>query len=322
MINNIKKNIFSRIKKVFFYIIYYPKYILLKISGESDEIITIIDGGLGSQMSQYAIGQEIQHISGIQVSYDLTWYEKNGKDIYGKENRFFELEKIFPNIKIKKASKEKVNIYKKLFNKQKNGKNIQNLDELIFKSSPATKPIYLGGYWSSQIYTNYNLDNLRKNFTFSLSLDENNNKMLEKIISASCSVAIQIRMGDYIGSTLEVITQNYFKNAIEYIIKNVSITNINFFIFSTDSENAKKMLPLLSNNYTFVNINKNDNGAYDMYLMSHCHHFIISNSTFGFWPALLSNRSDKKIVIQPDKWLNTDTERLSSKYPCWIMMQC
>jgi len=80
------KRLLSIFKNIIFYFVYYPKYILLKLSGEADEIIIIIDGGLGSQMGQYVIGQEIQRITGIQVSYDLSWYENNGKDILGKEN--------------------------------------------------------------------------------------------------------------------------------------------------------------------------------------------------------------------------------------------
>lgn len=96
--------------------------------------------------------------------------------------------------------------------------------------------------------------------------------------------------------------------------------SIQYYIFITDPTKAKSMLPP-NNNYTFVNINDTDHGAYDMFLMSKCHHFIISNSTFGSWGALLSSRCPNKIVIQPDKWLNTDTEKIKPIYPGWIVLE-
>jgi len=301
---------------IIFYFLYYPKYILCKLSGEVDEIITIIDGGLGSQMGQYAMGQEIQRITGIQVSYDLSWYNICGKDMLNKENRIYELETVFPSITVKKASKKKINIYKKLFNKQKNGVLIQNLDGIISLSPP----IYLGGYYTSEKYTNYNIGNLRKIFTFGLSLEGENKQMMEQILLKEYSVAIQIRLGDYVGSISEVTTPKYFYSAIEYIYKKAASDKVHFFVFSTDMEKCKILLDSLPYTFTYVSINDNDHGAYDMYLMSHCHHFIISNSTFGFWPALLSDRCEDKIVIQPDKWIKTDIEKLKPKYPGWITM--
>jgi hypothetical protein len=321
--------ILRKLKNCILYFLYYLKYFLLKLSGEADEIITIIDGGLGSQMSQYAMGQEIQRITGIQVSYDLEWYDNCGKDILGKENRLFELNTVF-NINVRKAEKKKIKIYKYLFNKH-NNTLIKNLDDVIM-----TPPLYLGGYWSSEKYTNYNMENLRKLFTFQLSLDDKNKKMLDKILSYECSVAVQIRMGDYIGSALDVATPEYFHRAIEYICKYISIplptpphqtivnqqnNNVHFFVFCTDTKQCKDILGALPYEFTYMDINDNDHGAHDMYLMSHCHHFIISNSTFGIWPAKLSDRSKNKLVIQPDKWLKTDTKKIESR-DNWITMEC
>lgn len=287
------------------------------IRGGDKEIIAIIDGGLGSQMGQFAMGQEIQRITGIPVSYDVTWYKDYGKDIQGRENRNYELETIFPKIKINKAPDNKVMIYRKLFNKHKSDALIQDLDTVDF-SRP---PIYLGGYWSSEKYTKYNLANLKEMFEFGLVLDADNQNMFEKIQTAKCSVAIQIRMGDYIGSVLDVVTPLFFQKAIEYIMKKISTFEIDFFVFSTDPEKSKTYLPV-EYNYTFVNINDNDRGAYDMYLMSQCQHFVISNSTFGIWAALLSDRSNEKIVVQPDKWLKTDIKKMKPKYSGWTVMEC
>jgi hypothetical protein len=85
-------------------LVYFFFYAVSKLRGSGNEIIAIIDGGLGSQMSQYAIGQEIQRITKVPVSYDISWYTYRAKDILGKENRFYELEKVFPAITVKRLA--------------------------------------------------------------------------------------------------------------------------------------------------------------------------------------------------------------------------
>jgi len=308
----------QKIKKAITSFFYYIEYFFLKLFGETDEIIVVIDGGLGSQMSQYLLGYEIHRITKSIVSYDLSWYENNNKDIKGIENRKYILEAVFKNIELKKASKKKIKLYKQLFNRQNNKLLIQNLDSINLLSLP----IYLGGYWKTDIYSNYDIEDTRLKFTFNLSLDDKNKKMLNLILNNNCSVSIQLRFGDYIGSVLDIITPNYFYNAIKYIENAFLNSNLHFFIFSNDIEKSKLYLKYLYNRFTFIDINDNDSGAYDMFLMSQCHHFIISNSSFGFWPALLSNRCENKIVIQPDKWINTESKKLKPKYPGWIMLEC
>jgi glycosyltransferase involved in cell wall biosynthesis len=312
------KWIIKNIYIIFSILMTYSQILFLRF--EKGEIIARIDGGLSSQMLQYIIGQEIQRITGKRVSYDLSWYNDGAKDILGIENRFYELERVFPHLIVKKANKEKINIYKRLFNKQTPGILVQNLDTLNLSKTP----IYLGGYWESKKYSSFDLDKLRDTFSFTLKLDAANRQMLNKIHAQDCSVAVQIRLGDYLGSVHDIITPEYFDNAINYVIKNVFPANPHFFIFTNDHKKSKVFITQQNSvsiqQITFVNINDNDHGAYDMYLMTQCHHFIISNSGFGYFPALLSVRSKNKIVVQPDKWYKTDSKKIAAKYPGWIVM--
>jgi hypothetical protein len=204
------------------YLFTYLRYLFFKLNKNGKaEIITIIDGGLGSQMSQYAMGQEIQRITGVQVSYDLSWYDRYGKDINGKKNRFFELDKVFPAITVRKAISKKCLLYRKLFNKYRSERLTNNLDEIDL-SKP---PIYLRGYWKTSKYSNYNIDSIRKMFTFDLKLDDKNTYYFNEIRSCNCSVAIQIRLGDYLGSILNIINQGYFYDAIDYLITKITKVN-------------------------------------------------------------------------------------------------
>jgi hypothetical protein len=99
-----------------------------------------------------------------------------------------------------------------------------------------------------------------------------------------------------------------------------------FFVFSNEIEWSRKLLVELNEELEIIYVDNNDNdkGAADMYLMSNCSHFIISNSSFSWWPAWLSTRSPEKIVIMPEKWLADETpeQRFSMKVDSWLVEQC
>ena len=61
------------------------------------------------------IGQSCQDwtcILGEDVGYDLSWYKKNGMDVDRRFARTFELEEMFPNIRLKSFGKFKTWFYR------------------------------------------------------------------------------------------------------------------------------------------------------------------------------------------------------------------
>jgi hypothetical protein len=85
---------------------------------------------------------------------------------------------------------------------------------------------------------------------------------------------------------------------------------------------CREILAGMDEKFVFVDNNDNDSGEADMFLMSRCAHFIISNSSFSWWPAWLSRRSPGKIVVMPDVWLANESlaGKLRMRVDGWALL--
>ena len=120
---------------------------------------------------------------------------------------------------------------------------------------------------------------IRNDFKFIPPTDSFNKKMSFLIVNTFNSVAIHIRFFDpiYLFNSENNINIKYYKNAINLI--NNKIKNPHFFIFSDNIKAAKLMLESEDLNITYINNNNVEEMAYaDLWLMTKCQHFILSNS--------------------------------------------
>ena len=133
----------------------------------------------------------------------------------------------------------------------------------------------------------------------------NANQEIGSLIRSSKSVSIHVRRGDYLTSKIycNLGESEYYNNAIKYISKKDD--NLQFLIFSDDSEWCKKNLKLPSNSI-FVDWNRKSDSYIDMQLISMCKYNIIANSSFSWWGAWLNSNNDK-IVIAPNNWFSKDS---------------
>ncbi len=128
------------------------------------------------------------------------------------------------------------------------------------------------------------------------------------------SVAISIRCGeDYLNSNLNVFSEGFFYKGIDYIKKRVN--NIKIYIFSDDINKCKALFSF-GQEVTYIE----DASDYEgITIMSKCKHFIISNSSFSWFGAYLSNY-EEKIVIAPEKWYKNKKEGEDIYFPNMIRM--
>ena len=115
---------------------------------------------------------------------------------------------------------------------------------------------------------------------------------LYPFIHSSTITSISIRRGDYLiySDYHPVVSKEYIEKAITLVPKNDY-----YFIFTDDFSWCKENINIP--NIMFIELPPHE----QMWLMSMCDDFIISNSSFSWWGAYLS-RNPNKVVIAPETW--------------------
>ena len=100
---------------------YKVEYLMNKNnSAESDKdertIIIWQSDGFTGQLGKYFIGESIkQNYDNVRIKYDITWHLNWGMDCFKKEKRIFDLTNCFPDLDIEIATKDEIEMYKRLF---------------------------------------------------------------------------------------------------------------------------------------------------------------------------------------------------------------
>ena len=255
-----------------------------------------MDGGLGSQMWQYALSLAVAKSSSFTVKHELSWFRHYAKDIRGVENRLFILKRVFTNINLRFPSENERLFFQIALNRYPD--SICNFDPDILALKQST---YLGGYYVNAQYVTRAEKEIREAYVFAPAVKESNHAILQTIHAAPMPVAVHVRRGDYIGSIHEVLTARYFERAFKMLAAALQ-PKPTFFVFSNGMEWTKKAFAGLPYDFVYVDANDNDSVAGDLFLMTQCKHFIISNSSLSWWGAWLSQRAENKTVIMPSKW--------------------
>ncbi len=288
-------------------------------------IIVRLKGGMGNQMFQYACGRALSLRHNVPLKLDTSFYDLNLK---GVTKRGYDLDVFTIQADIAEQSdipflyklySSKLFVYfvtlvRKFF-KSKGQEKSFNFDASIFNKGDN---LFLDGYWQSPKYFSDIEEVIRKDFIVKEALPENIQKLALEIKSQN-SLCVHVRRGDYVGNaTHEVVTNTYYKDAVEVISGKTTLGHV--YVFSDDiawcRENVQFDIPT-----TYVGdeyAGKKAEG--NLFLMSLCNHFIIANSSFSWWAAWLSpNKS--KIVVCPKQWFADASIDASDVIPLdWIKM--
>lgn len=268
-------------------------------------MIVRIFGGLGNQLFQYATARNCCELNPQRLYLDVDCNS-------GVTKRDFELDKLniskyhlLSNICSKQYGLlrgiNNSDLKSKTFSFFKYGKENE---DFVFQDISKYK--YIDGYWQNESYFNNIKDILISEFSYEGKFD-NSRLLLNNKIKDENSVGIHVRRGDYLSLDMyEVLSLDYFQNSINII--NEKVDNPIFYIFSDDICWCKEAF----NDFENVRFVEGNSALEDFELLKSCKHKIISNSTFSWWAAWLSD-SAYSINIAPSEWYKDKTTNKKCK---------
>lgn len=186
----------------------------------------------------------------------------------------------------------------------------QDLPSLI--SDLATKEfIYLSGYWANSAVPELVRAEMRQAL-LSVPLASARIAELGEQLRSSTGIAVHVRRGDFFTDVAPqhgVLTNEYFFQAIETLYEQGDT----LFFFSDDPEWCRATFHEF-NFATFVEPDPADLAIEHMVLMSKAQKFVLSNSSFSWWSAWLSEVHGSNIV-RPHVWVGGNLEQAETVYP-------
>jgi hypothetical protein len=282
-------------------------------------------GGLGNQMFQYALGLYLARRNNTELVIDDTILYERDQAHEIVTHRDLDLDIL--NVDLRQASLKEIQQFNGTSYTHLSGKIMNKMiwelgkkRNLIVEKGRRFQPEImllpdnkcLVGAWQSEKYFKPVEAEIRRQFTFRKELIGKAANLADEILNCT-SLCINVRRGDYVTSPvysqmLGTMPLEYFTKALEYIRSQTRIDRI--YIFSDDMAWCKEFLqfPEL---VTFVEHDlAGPKFSTYLNLMTLCTHFIIPNSSFGWWGAWLGKRPSK-IVVAPLHWFK-DTEQDSS----------
>lgn len=287
-------------------------------------------GGLGNQLFQLAFALSRKHVSKAVFIGCSDEIKELTLLILGRSEKF-KIEVIFidqmsflhrklRNLAIRTSSKGSRILHELLwrsliefllgvlstFTSYRGTAHISNgtgFDEGIDVDFSSGSHIYLG-YFQSHIWAENSLNEIRMGIS---EMFEAGNKDFEsqKYDVRSSSVFVHYRLGDYLDKRnrkFGTITQSYIDRAIKILQKSVT-GDCEVLVFSNDVEQARLLMQTLRTESVSL-VQDNYSPLETLYLLSQGSKYVISNSTFGWWGAALSNATSK-IVISPLPWFQS-----------------
>lgn len=291
---------------------------------EKSNIYIPLQGRIGNQLFQYAYARKIQIEKGnnskiiiddsdvLRCNWEnsLVYYNLPNvefiHDSIAKKRYFFTVQSLIRNIY---KTLTKIMDYNTKYEFEKRIQHFLNKNGLVLCENGyiethlnLQKPNYLEGYFQSEKYfLKYGQEireTLAKCFTKQVDCYPN----IEEIRNRN-TVCISVKVEHNVGSSMySVCGLDYWKRAISYITANVE--NPMFFICS---DNISYVLENLINAdiYDYVVQDMNYPVHISLAAMAESKHFIIGNTTFGWWAQYLS-KNESKIVVAPSRWMAID----------------
>ncbi len=284
-------------------------------------IVALLAAGLGNQMFRYAAARQLSERHKTKLILNGSWF----KNIpVGETVRHYELDQL--NIQAEYTEKP---IDGKIYEPGFKWPVLYGPDMYSTYFNPSfgfneevlslPNNVIINGDFQNERYFTDVKENLLKEFTPSYKLSRIVSKNLSLIEKTKNSVSVHVRRTDYIDHNTYSKTHgpkgtNYYKLAVEKLEKLVG-GQLSIFVFSDDQAWCKNNLKF---KYPTRFVEDAERSFDDIWLMSHCDHNVIANSSYSWWGAWL-NKNPKKIVVAPQTWFLDGSINSSSIVPeSWI----
>lgn len=264
------------------------------LKGEREEIVIEDDGNISPEGTQYLNSLVFYPLPNVRhVHDDSIWKSSEMLPYRLKWKCIHLLEKTGNQDKKQKIALRNQDLYNKW--------GFFHLDDGYVKYPDVFQEITIvDGYFQSEKYFAPIKDEIKTLFRLEDELskaDYPNLTSIKERNTVCISIKVQHNVGNYM---FDVCHEDYYRKAISYITERVE--NPLFFVCSDDVEYVKEHL-IDTTKYDVVCQAKDQPVHISLAAMARCKHFIIGNTSFGWWAQYLSDNPDK-IVIVPDRWYN------------------
>ncbi len=299
-------------------------------------IVVLLQGGLGNQMFQYAAGLQLATLRNTELAFDLGALSARGP-ASPATTRGFALDAF--GIPERAATSGEVRKFRRLA--EPGTRSVWERIEdrirrraffregaLAFDDQVAGLPTdsYLEGYFQDERYFSGIGPLVRSRFDFHIVEEglSGSARALAGEIRGCAAACIQVRRGDYVinPSAREfhgVCPVGYFRKGLALLRRRTAIDRI--YLFSDDPAWCREELGEIGGRVVEDDLAGVD-PVVSLHLMAQCRHFVISNSSFGWWGAWLAG-GQGKTVIRPVPWFRAP-EALDAD-PCpasWVGLSC
>jgi len=274
-------------------------------------IVVALQGGLGNQMFQYAVGRRLSLQWKCPLYFDLEFFRKpfeSGITPRKMELDIFNIsiEEVSPEMRKKFETPDRLNAVKKklhLPHYKRFAEPALNFQSELLRIKP---PIYLQGFFQSEKYFEQIRTELQSDFSFDKLIDERNLSLAREMGSGD-TVSVHVRRGDFLNAKNQglhgVCSLDYYREAIGRF--QAKRNNPVFYFFTDDAAWVNEnVVPFAGRSQVIVHNTGNDSWK-DIYLMSRCKDHIIANSSFSWWGAWLNAERDGEVVA-PAHWFVSD----------------
>lgn len=290
-------------------------------------IVIRLMGGLGNQMFQYALGRRLALERGTALKLDLGALTQD-------KDRAYRLQHLAIDAGIANAAE----ILQAKGGAGLAGKLTRRLDALkpwyrrhwVVERDPRWEPgivsgitpVYLEGYWQREEYFATIAPSLRKELQLR-DVPSHASQRVAAHMNSVNAVSLHVRRGDYVTNPATqalygVLPAQYYQAAA--LLMGERVERPHFFAFSDQpawvAENLHLDYPM-----TCVTHNGAERDYEDLWLMTHCKHHIVANSSFSWWGAWLS-RHPGACVVAPAPWYQAPSWRAVDPAPRdWIRIK-